>query len=273
MRNKVNNEYLRTLKEEAVKEAIKYLHDHSVTKITNRAIVDTIAHLYPIGKETKIPSENTHRQINVNTLSKTEFYKENIPKWINEIIGAKQNGKALEAASKAKEKNYREKLKLIEKYANDLISDIMKGEIECEKFTKTFLVVWLNENKKMNLAKSIFSSTEEYRVLYEKLEKKFYRVDIKQSNEDGISVKDYGKIKRDLIVANEKLEHLVSNLFVSANNSDKSLVEEKGNAFKGIFVDKDTLYKYLDFMKKKLDNEINAEFFFRAIVEECRVKK
>jgi hypothetical protein len=56
-------------------------------------------------------------------------------------------------------------------------------------------------------------------------------------------------------------------LFVTANNTDTPLVEEKGNEFKGIFVDKDTLSKYLKFMEDKFDKEINDELLFRGIVQ------
>ncbi|MGG0720247.1 hypothetical protein ABE096_22100 [Robertmurraya massiliosenegalensis] len=263
------NEYLRKMKEEAVFNAIQFLSDNGINRITNKKIVDTIIKLYPIENDDR----NRDRHINVNTLSKSDYYKENIPKWIAKIKGVKPNEKSLKAAQEAKARKLREKLKTIERYANELITGIVKGEIECNKFTKSFLREWIVVNKQMELSTSIFSSTDEYIKLFEKIETKFYSKDRQVENHNGISTKDYGKLKRDLKIANSKLEHFVTNLYVSENNSNLPVIETSGNQFKGIYLNKDDVYQYLDFMRDKLESEIDAGLFFKSIVAESRIKK
>lgn len=260
------NEYLRNIKEESIIKSIEYLSNNSVKKITNKMIVDTIEKLFPVHRDEK----NVDRQINVNTLSKQDYYKKNIPKWIASANGIPPNEKALKAAKQAKAKKLKSKLKTLEKYANELISSIESGETECQKLTKKFLRDWIVENKNIELSESIFSTSEEYRNLYKKIESRF--LGVYNKNENQVSVSEYGKLKRQLKITNEKLDHFVTNLYVSENNSTKPFVVAE-DSYENIFLDKESLHKYFDFMRDKFDNRINANLLFKGIIEECKIRE
>ncbi|WP_114555663.1 hypothetical protein [Bacillus sp. K6W] len=264
------NEYLRNLKEETVRASINYLCDKGIEKITNKSIVETISKLYPIGEESE---ENKDRHINVNTLSKSGYYKENIPRWIAEASGTTAREKSLKAAQEAKAKNLKKKLKQIEQYAGELIKGISDGDIPCEKFSKRFLRDWLVENKKMELSTAIFSSLDEYRTLFQKIESKFHSIGSDPNRGHSITANEHGKIKKELKRTKSQLEHLVSDLYIKENDTLSLAVAGDLIEYKGKYFDKELLYEYLNFMENKFENKIDARLFIRALVDECLIKE
>jgi len=264
------NEYLRNLKEEAVRAAINYLSNKGVEKITNIKIVETIPKLYPITEQNK---ENKDRHINVNTLSKSEYYKENIPKWIAEAFRETPKGKPAQPAKVAKAKILKKKLKKIEQYADELINGIKEGDIPCEKFSKSFLRDWLVNNKNMELSPAIFSSLDDYRTLFKKIESEFHSIGSDSERGHSISANEHGKIKMELKRTKSQLEQLVSNMYIKENDTLTLSVAGDLIEYKGKYLDKELLYEYLNFMENKFESKIEARLFIRALVEECLIKK
>ncbi|RAS83082.1 hypothetical protein [Priestia endophytica] len=263
------NEQKRNIKIQIVQEAIRYLRDQQVpfSKISKKYISATLEQKYAHDKD---------KQISVNTLSKP-FYKKNFDTWVNEIYGIEKNDKRVQRSKEVKSKNLEVKLKRIEKYGDELIEKIARGKVKCPKFTKRFLRDWIVSNKDEDLSESIFSSTTKgYQEIYERLEAKLKApvdMDSDLNSKELVNVNEVAKLKQELQLYKKTLDNLITQQFVVLDSVEKPLVEGDGNEFKGVSLDRETLYAYLLFMKDKFDNEINAYQLFKSLTQECAIKK
>ncbi|MBD8069300.1 hypothetical protein [Bacillus sp. PS06] len=261
------NEQKQSEKIDLVREAIQFLKNNNVPlkKVNKIDVVLTLKErLYPNNKD---------KQISKNTLSKP-FYKNNFDKWVKEIYGVSNADIRAQRSKEVLNKNLSEKLKRIEKYGNELINKIAQGKVVCPKFTKRFLRDWIVENKGEQLSESIFSSsTEGYKELYERLSAKLLApIENNNKTSELVSLNEVAKLKQELQVYKKALDNLITQQFVVLNGVEKPLVEGDGNEFKGIFIDKYTLYGYLEFIKKKLGNKIDAYELFKSIADQCKIK-
>lgn len=258
------NELLQMKKTESVKAAIKELKHRGVSpeKVNNKQIIEVILELFGGDKD---------KTISYNKLSK-KYYREGIPKWIKDIYEIAPHNKALQMAKERREKNYAKKLKRIEKYGNELIEKIGSGQVVCENFTRKFLRDWIYYDKKEELAASIFSSTPEYKQIFDNLLASYHKGNINLSSPNN-SIKESGKLKTELKLTQRKLNDIVSNIFVSVNSDEGLFTEGDNNEFKGIILNKSSLIKYILFMEDKMEAKVDAYKLFRYIVDNCSLTK
>lgn len=256
------NDEIRKKKERAVKEAIDYLKASPIPlkKITNVMIVETVKELYPTEAD---------KHINVNTLSKQQYYRDNIPKWLDGHNGRK---KSSEAAIKAKKIQKAKKLKRLNKYGHELLNKIKKGQVDCHSFTREFVRNWIEENKGEKLSQSIFSSSPDYKELFERLTNEYYKQEVETASGKG-NISEIGKLKRELKEKDKKLNDLITNTFISINQQDNPMSEGDSSEFKGVNIDVKSLYKYLNFIEDKMGNQVDAYQFIKSIIENCKIIK
>ncbi|MFB5281819.1 hypothetical protein [Peribacillus sp. Hz7] len=267
---KNHNDELRNSKENGVKEAIKYLYDKGVRCFSKKVIADATKILF---------KDERNKQISANTLSKKDYYKNNLEKWIEEITGI--NNDKLETGRNnsliIRKKNAKENYLNIEKTAKKLALDIVNGKIKCDKMSKVFLtqkLMELKDKKGYKMNQSTLSS-EFYEPIYENVIT-LLNQEIQDSSdkENGVTLKEFSKLK----VENERLKEINNNFinglfFIKEGESNSAIYKDgDGNDLYKAKLDTEKLYYYMKlnediFTKKK---EVNAYNLFKDIVNQCK---
>ncbi|MEH6979864.1 MULTISPECIES: hypothetical protein [Bacillus] len=268
MNNK--NDLLRREKEEGIRAAIRHLDGKGILNISNKMISNTTRDLFP---------NDLNKQIAVNTLSKKEYYKSNLQKWIEEETGLKLKKmeevrkKALEVRKKLVMQNY----KKIEQSVDEIVDSIIKGNLKCEKMSKAFLTDLLikkKEQKGLKISKATLS-LETYNSIYERAVKRLNTSSLltnANDSEEVVSVKELAHLREENKRLKKVNKNLISGLFHINNEeiNDAFFIVGDGNTLTQTTIDKDLLYSYLNLFKKKLPKDINAYSFMKEIVEYCK---
>lgn len=273
------NELDRLNKEFGIRSAIRALFEIGVENLNNKKLI--------AAKTKELFPDNPKHRISQNSLS-NPYYQRRIPELIHEETRLRNPSikKAQKEAVKAKQKNLKNKYRLLETFCKKLALSIKEGTIVPDKPipTKKFLSNWLQEqmrqklkeeNKNVGTKLAINLSMPQYKDLYSTFLNELQNESVESYTSKKVVEKfKYDRLKRDLVIKENEYNNLIRNFFVNSSSSNEKDPFIFGDGFEKLAETEVDITKLKNSIEEillpyKKQKSINAFQLIKAIIEKC----
>lgn len=268
------NTLIQQKKIEGIKVALNHLHEMGVKNLMNKKLIsETTKQLFPYDQD---------YQVSRVTLS-NDYYKQQLPKLVKDFSNHynPNSHKNLKTARQIKNKNFRKKMKELQRFCKELAIKIKSGEVKTEKEIppKSFLT---NEIKQ-HLGYSVNLSMKHYSFLYpnffleELLSEEFYDEENKNQTKF-VEISKYKKLHREKQIAEIEFNNLVSKQFRNYYLKQENNLFAKGDGFielHNMDIDLNLLFGFIEKELKYVysnQKSVNAFKLVQTLLENCSVK-